>query len=234
MGAVVTGPHAGGVPFDGQSEHLFVYDRVMDVVAQRSLFAHGAVEPAVDPVALVTASRVQLDRWSWIDAVPGLVSAGDALFDTILDAVGWRSTDRWMYDRVVAEPRRHGRPPYLPVLRAVRDALRIHYGESFDRGACNLYRDGRDSVAWHGDRIRNRRRHAVVAILTLGEARPFLVRPAGRGPSRRFRPGSGDLLVMGGACQRDWEHTVPKVRAAGARISVTFRSRTAVLDTANS
>ena len=74
----------------------------------------------------------------------------------------------------------------------------------------------------------------MVAIVALGEARPFLVRPSGGGRSRRFQPGSGDLLVMGGACQRDWEHTVPKVRSAGARISVTFRSRTAVIDAADS
>lgn len=204
----------------------------MHVVTQRSLFAQAVAEPAVASMALVTASRVQLDRWSWIDVVPGFVSGADPLFDAVLDEVAWGSTDRWMYDRMVSEPRRHGRPPQLPVLRAARSALQVHYGESFDRGACNLYRDGGDSVAWHGDRIRHRRRHAVVAIVTLGEARPFLVRPSGGGPSRRFQPGSGDLLVMGGACQRDWEHTVPKVRSAGARISVTFRSRTAVIDAA--
>ncbi len=206
----------------------------MQLVAQRSLFAHAEAEPSVTPMALVTASRVQLDRWSWIDVVPGFVSGADAVFDSLVDAVHWKRSDRWMYDRTVAEPRLHGRPPHRPVLGEARGALQLHYGESFDRGACNLYRDGGDSVAWHGDRIRHRRRHAVVAIVTLGEARPFLVRPSGGGRSQRFQPGSGDLLVMGGACQRDWEHTVPKVRAAGARISVTFRSRTAVIDTSNS
>lgn len=202
----------------------------MQLVAQRSLFAHTIAEPTVDPMALVTASRLQLDRWSWIDVVPGFVAGADAVFDALIDAVDWRTSDRWMYDRMVSEPRLHGRPPHLPVLDAARRTLRVHYGESLDRGACNLYRDGADSVAWHGDRIRSRRRHSVVAVTTLGESRPFLIRPAGGGPSRRLRPGSGDLVVMGGACQRDWEHTVPKVRSAGARISVTFRSRTAVVD----
>jgi alkylated DNA repair dioxygenase AlkB len=206
----------------------------MQLVAQRSLFAHAVAEPAIAPMALVTASREQLDRWSWIDVVAGFVTGADAVFDAVVDAVEWKTTDRWMYDRMVSEPRLHGRPPHLPVLTAARQALRVHYGESLDRGACNLYRDGSDSVAWHGDRIRNRRRHAVVGVVTLGEARPFLVRPAGGGASRRFEPGAGDLIVMGGACQRDWEHTVPKVRSAGARISVTFRSRSAVVDSANS
>lgn len=206
----------------------------MQLVTQRSLFAHSAAEPAIVPMALVTASRVQLDRWSWIDLIPGFISGADAVFDAIIDDVEWKTTDRWMYDRMVSEPRLHGRPPHLPVLNAARQALRVHYGESFDRGACNLYRNGADSVAWHGDRIRNRRRHSVVAIVSLGESRPFLVRPAGGGASRRLQPGAGDLIVMGGACQRDWEHTVPKVRSAGARISVTFRSRSAVIDAANS
>ena len=217
----------------GTGERLFVYDGPMQLVAQRSLFAHTVAEPAIDPLALAGASRWQLDRWSWIDIVTGFVSGADAVFDTLIDGVQWRTTDRWMYDRMVAEPRLHGRPPHLPVLNGARRALQVHYGESFDRGACNLYRDGADSVAWHGDRIRNRRRHSVVAVISFGELRPFLVRSAGGGRSHRFCPGSGDLIVMGGACQRDWEHTVPKVRSAGARISVTFRSRAAVVDSAS-
>lgn len=184
----------------------------MQLVAQRSLFGHAVEEPAVAPMALVTASRIQLDRWSWIDVVPGFVSGADVVFDALVGAIDWKSSDRWMYDRMVSEPRRHGRPPHLPVVNEARRVLQVHYGESFDRGACNLYRDGSDSVAWHGDRIRNRRRHSVVAIVTLGESRPFLVRPSGGGTSHRLRPGAGDLIVMGGACQRDWEHTVPKVR----------------------
>ncbi len=202
----------------------------MSVVAQRSLFAMPGREPVVDPLALVNADRVQLDRWSWIDVATGFVAGADAVFDQLIETVWWKSTYRWMYDRMVAEPRLHGGPANVPALMVAREVLDVHYGESFDRGACNLYRDGDDSVAWHGDRIRYRRRHAVVAAVTFGERRPFLVRPAGGGPSHRFEPAAGDLVVMGGACQRDWEHAVPKVRASGARISVTYRSHGAVVD----
>ena len=97
------------------------------------------------------------------------------------------------------------------------------YGLAFDSVHCNLYRDGRDSVAWHGDNVRRSMMEPVVVILSLGERRRFLLRPAGGGASRRYALGDGDLLVMGGTCQHTWEHTVPKVRQAGARISVTFR-----------
>ena len=100
-------------------------------------------------------------------------------------------------------------------------------------GLC-LYRDGRDSVAWHGDTIgRGKTEDTMVAIVSLGTPRPLLLRPvkgAGEvgGGSRplRFEVGHGDLLVMGGSCQRTWEHAVPKTsQPVGPRISVQFRPR---------
>src|ERR1700722_8413756 len=92
-------------------------------------------------------------------------------------------------------------------------------------GIC-LYRTGDDSVAWHGDTI-GRRSHdeTLVAIVSLGAPRRLLLRPKGGGRGHRFSLGHGDLLVMGGTCQRTWEHSVPKTaRPAGPRISVQFRS----------
>ena len=90
-----------------------------------------------------------------------------------------------------------------------------------------LYRDGRDSVAWHGDTIgRGRSEDTMVAIVSLGSAREFLLRPRGGGTTIRHRLGHGDLIVMGGSCQRTWEHAVPKTtRPVGPRISVQFRPR---------
>jgi len=104
-----------------------------------------------------------------------------------------------------------------------RAALTERYGIKFNSGWLNLYRDGRDSVAWHRDKIPRANPYPYVGILTLGSQRRFLARPYGGGPSTRFDPGPGDLMVCGGLMQRQWEHTVPKVREAGARISVTFR-----------
>jgi alkylated DNA repair dioxygenase AlkB len=134
-----------------------------------------------------------------------------------------------MYDKVVATPRltatwrtSSGRP-ILPVLGEMGLALSERYGRDFDRGGLNLYRDGRDSVAWHGDRIPADVVEPVVGIVTLGSARTFRLRPRGGGPSTALLPGPGDLLVTGGTCQRTWEHSVPKVASAGPRISITFR-----------
>ena len=142
-----------------------------------------------------------------------------------------------MYDRVVAVPRLlcfYGEDAALPdqALTAARAALNAHYGpelgEPFRTAGLCLYRDGRDSVAWHGDTIgRGRTEDTMVAILSLGTPRPLLVRPRGGGSRPlRFEVGHGDLLVMGGSCQRTWEHAVPKTaQPVGARISVQFRPR---------
>jgi alkylated DNA repair dioxygenase AlkB len=140
-----------------------------------------------------------------------------------------------MYEREVAVPRLlrwYGGEEELPhsLLTAARDALNRYYApEPRDRfvsaGMC-LYRDGRDSVAWHGDRIgRGRSADTMVAIVSFGSPRPLMLRPAGGGAaSLRFPLGHGDLVVMGGSCQRTWEHCIPKTaRAVGPRVSVQFR-----------
>jgi alkylated DNA repair dioxygenase AlkB len=130
-----------------------------------------------------------------------------------------------MYDRIVAEPRLTTRAwddPPAP-LPAMADALSAHYGCDLSTVSANLYRDGRDSVAWHGDRVGRQRQHTIVAIVSLGEPRRFLLRPVVGGRSIRLTPGSGDLLVLGGTCQRTWQHSVPKCAHAGPRISVMFR-----------
>ena len=97
------------------------------------------------------------------------------------------------------------------------------YDRPFDSVGLNFYRDGRDSVAWHGDRVRHQQADPLVVIVSVGAPRPFLLRPRGGGSSLSYLLGQGDLLVMGGAIQHDWEHCVPKVAAAGPRISITFR-----------
>lgn len=137
-----------------------------------------------------------------------------------------------MYDREVDEPRltawwrtEYGRPEPIPILGEMRQALSTRYGERFDSIGFNLYRDRHDSVAWHGDRHRHVVNNPVVAIVSVGSARPLKLRPRGGGRSTVFNLGNGDLFVMGGACQHNWEHAVPKLgKPAGARLSITFRS----------
>ncbi|MGR3874819.1 alpha-ketoglutarate-dependent dioxygenase AlkB [Streptomyces graminifolii] len=178
--------------------------------------------------------RTALGLGAWIDVLPGWLSGADALFEELATEVPWRAERRQMYDQVVAVPRLlafYGDDDTLPhpVLAEARDALSAYYarelGEPFATSGLCYYRDGRDSVAWHGDRIgRGAREDTMVAILSVGAPRDLLLRPVRGGESVRRPLGHGDLIVMGGSCQRTWEHCVPKTsRAAGPRISVQFR-----------
>ncbi len=197
---------------------------------QASLLDSGSA-PSVD-ASFSALSRIHLDERSWVDHAPGWVSSSDRLFSDLVADAPWNRRSRHMYGRRVEEPRltswwnaASGRPLEPPILEDMRRRLSGRYGVEFDSMGLNLYRDGRDSVAWHGDRIAREIAEPLVAIVSVGEPRKFLLRPAGRGEgrSRTFHLGRGDLLVTGGRCQREWLHSVPKVLAAGARISITFR-----------
>ena len=189
---------------------------------QPSLLADG--QPSFDP-ALAGIERHDLGSGAWYDLLPAWVSGGDALFARLNEEAPWAAHERPMYDRTVAEPRlttRRWDDPPDPV-PAMASALTHHYDCDLSTVSANLYRDGRDSVAWHGDRVGRRRSHTVVAIVSFGAPRRFLLRPAGGGRSLRLTPASGDLLVLGGTCQSTWQHCVPKCASAGPRISVMFR-----------
>jgi alkylated DNA repair dioxygenase AlkB len=188
----------------------------------------GLGEPTVDP-GFAGIRRIALDDASWLDCLPGWLSGHEVLFDHLHRELTWNHRTVTMYDRQLPEPRltawwtpAAGPEPH-PVLAEVRLLLSARYGEAFDSIGFNCYRDGHDSVAWHGDRHRHTVDDPVVVILSVGARRPFRMRPRGGGRSRSFDLGRGDLFVMGGACQHDWEHTVPKVRAAEPRISITYR-----------
>jgi len=185
-------------------------------------------EPRCDAI-----TRTALTDGAWIDVARGWLPAADEVFDTLRHEVPWRAERRQMYDRVVDVPRLvhtylAGEPLPHPMLERARDALSEHYlpelGERFRTAGCCFYRDGNDSVAWHGDRIgRGRSRDTMVAIVSLGDPRRLALRPLGGGPSIGVEMGHGDLVVMGGSCQRTWEHAVPKVASAGPRMSVQYR-----------
>jgi alkylated DNA repair dioxygenase AlkB len=206
---------------------------------QTSLFDLGA-GPADDAFALGPLggmiTRQVLGRGAWVDLLPGWLSGADALFDDLLAQVPWRAERRQMYERVVDVPRLvcfYGDEDPLPHpdLVTAREYLNAHYqaelGEPFTTAGLCLYRDGRDSVAWHGDTIgRGKAEDTMVAIVSLGSPRTFRLRPRGGGATITHQLGHGDLLVMGGSCQRTWEHSIPKTtRPVGPRISVQFRPR---------
>jgi alkylated DNA repair dioxygenase AlkB len=195
--------------------------------AQLRLFG-GSGEPTVD-ASFAAARRLALDERSWVEHVPGWLSNDEALFESLLGLAGWQQRDRWMYDRAVREPRLTAQFPVLaqapiPLLHTIAAVLSQRYGVVYDGLWINLYRDHHDSTAWHGDRS-CLPDECSVPVLSLGETRRFLLRPRGGGRGTSLTVVGGDLVVMGGRCQRDWLHSVPKqTQPAGARISVNFQS----------
>lgn len=195
---------------------------------QTSLFADHA--PSASGLA---PERLALSHGAWVDVQRDWLGDPDGVFTALVEHVPWRSERREMYDAVVDVPRLvhtylpGDRLPH-PVLDRARDDLGEHYlpelGEPFVSAGCCYYRDGRDSVAWHGDTIgRGSSADTMVAIVSVGDPRRLLLRPRGGGESVALTMGHGDLVVMGGSCQRTWEHSVPKVARSGPRISVQFR-----------
>ncbi|HET9061641.1 MAG TPA: alpha-ketoglutarate-dependent dioxygenase AlkB [Acidimicrobiales bacterium] len=192
---------------------------------QLGLFSSGQV---IAPGS-ANAERTYLGSGAWVDVARGWLQGADALFAQLAECVDWRHYKRWMYDRVVDDPRvshwcHSAGELGLPVMVEIESSLRELYGKRLVGPGLNYYRDGRDSVAFHADRELRRLDDTLVAIVTLGATRSFLMRAKGGGRSVDFRPASGDLLVMGGACQAHFEHAVPKAATvSGGRISASWR-----------
>jgi alkylated DNA repair dioxygenase AlkB len=194
---------------------------------QASLFT-SAGDIAAD-ATFATARRTPLDGGSWVEVVPAWLSGADALFERLAEAVPFQEHYRRLFDRTFLEPRltaEYGElrdaPDPLPALAGV---LSEHYGVRYDGVWLNLYRDGRDGTGWHRDRFSCRRPECMVPVLTVGATRRFLLKPREGGASVSLSPRSGDLVVMGGRCQQDWVHGVPKTPGVQeARISVNFQS----------
>jgi alkylated DNA repair dioxygenase AlkB len=196
----------------------------MELALQSSLFEH--------------AERRELGSGAWVEVRSGWLTDADGLFDELMAQIPWRAERRQMYERVLDVPRLVSfvdfanlveEPAPHPRLKQMRRRLNDTYGrelgEPFTTAGLCLYRDGNDSVAWHGDKIgRSNTEDTMVAIVSLGATRVFALRPHGGGKSLRLAHRHGDLLVMGGSCQRTWEHSIPKTtRPVGPRISIQFR-----------
>jgi alkylated DNA repair dioxygenase AlkB len=185
-----------------------------------------AAEPTVD-TGFTGARRIELDETSWVEHVPGWLHASGTLFDELVACAAWEQRYRYMWGERVAEPRLTAE--YRDVLEAphqlhvITDALTRQYGPAYRYVWLNLYRTNRDSTSWHGDPIGKVQPTSTVPVLSLGAPRRFLIRPAAGGKSMSLTAASGDLIVMGGRCQRDWRHCVPKqATPAGPRISINF------------
>jgi alkylated DNA repair dioxygenase AlkB len=196
------------------------------MVWQGSLLAGEA--PGFD-TGFTGLTRHALDHGAWVDHAPGWLAGADEVFETALRSLDWGQRTERMYGEELLQPRLTSWmgveriPAELAVVAAAAESLSQRYGVRFSSLGANLYRNGRDSVAWHGDRIARELPTATIAIVSVGSPRPFRLRARDGGASVGFALGHGDLLVMGGSCQRTHKHTVPKVADAGPRISLTFR-----------
>jgi alkylated DNA repair dioxygenase AlkB len=192
---------------------------------QLDLFAHGRVD---FDASFADLRRSELADGAWVDHAPGWIRGHDVLFEQLEAQLAWRTEKRRMYDQIVTTPRLLASVPATDVCGGIIERMRLalsdRYGEAFVRTTAALYRDGNDSVAWHGDTVARDLEQAIVATLSLGQPRKFLLRPTAGGSSMSYQLGRGDLVVMGGTCQRTWRHSIPKIaHAAGPRIAVMFR-----------
>ena len=187
----------------------------------------GGMQVAVDETFSTTV-RIQLDDTSWVDHVQGWLAGDPELMDALMKQASWEQRSRWMYTRMVTEPRLTAEYPVIadapqPVLRYLAEVLSEHYQRPYTRLWMNWYRDNTDGTGWHADRPANKQDEAVIPVLSLGATRRFLIRPHSGGPSTTIVTHSGDLVVMGGRCQKDYRHSVPKQKQpAGARLSLNF------------
>lgn len=189
-----------------------------------------------------TVRRIDLGAGSWLDLAKGWLGEPDDFFDEVAVNTPWRMSRIFRYEKWVDEPRLGAGARDTPghageVLAEARRRLMRHYGVTLSGGGMAYYRDGRDGMAFHRDRDLRYLDDTIVAILTLGGPRPFALRPFRYGFAGReseggreaegyvVEPGPGDLLVMGGRRQADWQHSVPKQYklAVPGRISVQWR-----------
>ena len=197
----------------------------MSLPAQLGLF--GSTDaPSLAP-RFERVVRRELEPGAWVEHLSGFLEGQATVFEQLRGGLRWREEQRVMYDKTVLVPRLYATLPedgaLPPILERARRLLEERYGEALPRVSVGYYRDGRDSVAWHGDYVARRMESALVATISLGAPRPFVLRSRSSRHKLRWSLGFGDLFVMGGSCQRTWEHAVPKQKHAAPRISVMFR-----------
>lgn len=190
-------------------------------------------------VADPEVERIDLGRGSWVDVARGFLTDADEVHRAVGEATRWSPErtfhyDHWKESNRLGAAWRRGDPVAHPVLLDAHRWLQHRYGVRFEGFALVRYRDGGDGQGFHRDREMTFLDDTVIAVLTLGATRPWLLRPRehrdqhgleNRGATHDLAPASGDLLVMGGRCQADWEHSVAPVRGrpVGDRISLQWR-----------
>ena len=173
----------------------------------------------------------------WLDA-----NAGHVLFEALQATLPWTTHRVVLFGRAIDSPRlscwigdpgavyrysgmRHAPEPWPHVLAPLRERLQRETGCEFNSVLANLYRDGRDSMGWHSDDEPELGMQPVIASLSLGVTRRFVLRHR-RDPARKreWPLPHGSLLLMRGDSQADWRHALPRTaKPVGPRINLTFR-----------
>lgn len=186
----------------------------------------GRSSPEIDP-AFARLHRVRLDADAWYEYTPGWLQGHELVFEQLVRSIRWRHERQHIYDKVVDTPRLVARLPqdgeFPAVVEQMRELLSTRYGQTLTNVSLGYYRDGHDSVAFHGDRVAREMAEALVCTVSVGAPRRFLLRPRAGGTLIALSLGWGDLFVMGGSCQRTWQHGIPKVKSAPPRIAIMFR-----------
>ncbi len=187
----------------------------------------------------VPVERLDLGGGSWVDIARGWMTNADELHGHLLAEVPWQTSELFRYDHKVEERRvgswwSRGAPLPHPALAEATRVLQHRYRVEFDGFAMLQYRDGSDGQAFHRDTDMRWLDDTIIAVLSLGATRPWCLRPRsarhrdvpGKGAVHDLSPAAGDLLVMGGRAQADWEHSVPYLgprSTVGPRISIQWR-----------
>jgi alkylated DNA repair dioxygenase AlkB len=200
--------------------------------------------------------RIELEFGAWVTLTEGWLGAdeGTAIFECLLRELSWEQRSIVLFGKRILQPRLIAWAGELPYrysgqtleprawtenVRGLLERVNETTGAGFNHVLVNRYRDGSDSMGYHADAEPELGRDPLVATVSLGAARRFLLRRHERRQAsgcgevckqRREAPltlllEQGSLLVMGGTCQRHYRHAIPRESSAAAseRISLTFR-----------
>jgi len=196
-----------------------------------------------DDTALFNSGALRITQFDLPDAELTLWehffdrNTADVYYKTLLEQTPWEQRPITIFDKTLPTPRLtawYGKhrdahladTPFTPVLQAIKTKVEQTSGLHFTSVLLNLYRNGKDSVAWHRDNEREFGARPVVGSVSFGETRPFEIRHKFRKDLEKIRIPlhHGSFLLMGGTMQHFWEHQVPKTaKPISPRINLTFR-----------
>ena len=163
------------------------------------------------------------------------------LFDFLTKNINWQIEHLEMFGKLVQVPRRiaffgeeglsytyskqiHRALPWPPNLVDLKEKIEEKLKTAFNSVLCNYYKDGNDYIGWHQDNEADLGMDPIIASISLGAERKFLLRNCQTRRIKEFILSDGDLFVMHSDCQRNWQHSLPRSRhIQNPRINLTYR-----------